>query len=91
MRYGEAWDEPTFFRADVEYAGFKALLEALNASALPGTRLSTEPLDYRIVFFGVLAEVFVGTTRGHDVKLGGNVRDLSLLRERSLRRFGLFR
>lgn len=91
MRYGQAWDEPTLFRADITYDRFKAMLEALAASSLPGTRLSTNPLDYRVAFFGVLAEVVVGTERGHDVMLGGHVRDLTLARERAGRRVGRFR
>jgi hypothetical protein len=91
MRLGQTWDEPLFFRADIPYARFKAMLEALAASALPGTHLSTDPLDYRVLFFGVLAEIFVGTDRAHEAMLGGHVRDLTLARERVERRVGLFR
>lgn len=91
IRYGRTWAEPAFYRAEIPYARFKAMLEALKASALPGTQLSTEPLDYRIVFVGVLAEIFVGTTRGHDVMFGGSVRGLMLSRARAERRVGRFR
>ena len=41
--------------------------------------------------FGVLAEIFVGTDRGHDVMLGGSVRGLTLARERAEPRVGRFR
>jgi len=79
MRF-QAWSEPVFFRAEIPYARFKAMLEALNSSSLPGSRVSTDPRNYRVLFFGVLAEVFVGTTRDHDVMLGGSVSDLALTR-----------
>jgi hypothetical protein len=79
MRF-QAWSEPVFFRAEIPYARFKAMLEALNSSSLPGSRVSTDPRNYRVLFFGVLAEVFVGTTRDHDVILGGSVSDLTLTR-----------
>jgi hypothetical protein len=91
MRFGQAWSEPAFFRAEIPFARFKAMLEALNASSLPGSGVSTDPRDYRVLFFGLLAEVFVGTTHEHDVILGGNVRDLTLARERAEPRFGLLR
>ena len=91
MRQAQTWDEPELFRADIPYARFKAMLEALAASSLPGTRLSTNPLDYRVLFFGVLAEIIVGTDRAHEAMLGGHVRDLTLARERVERRVGLFR
>jgi hypothetical protein len=85
---GEKWEEPVLFRADVPYARFKAMLEALQPQA---PRMSTDPLDYQIGLFGVLAEVFVGTERGHDVMLGGSVRGLTLARERAEPRVGRFR
>jgi hypothetical protein len=88
MRYAQTWDEPVFFRADIPYPRFKAMLEALKPQA---PAMSTDPLDYRIGFFGVLAEVFVGTERGHDVMLGGSVRGLTLARERAAPRAGRFR
>ena len=88
MRYGETWDEPLLFRADIPYANFQAMLEALKPQS---PAMSTDPLDYRIALFGVLAEVFVGTARGHDVMLGGSVRGLTLARERVERRVGRFR
>ncbi len=91
MRFARTWNEPAFFRVEIAFARFKAMLEALNASSLPGSRVSTDPRDYRVLLFGVLAEVFVGTTHEHDVILGGNVRDLTLSRERVERRLGLFR
>jgi len=91
MRFAQTWNEPAFFRAEIPFARFKAMLEALNASSLPGSSVSTDPRDYRVLGFGVLAEVFVGTTREHDVILGGNARDLTLARERAEPRFGLLR
>lgn len=91
MRFAQPWSEPAFFRAEIPFARFKAMLEALNASSLPGSSVSTDPRDYRVLFFGVLAEIFVGTTHEHDVTLGGNVRFLTLARERVQPRFGLLR
>jgi hypothetical protein len=91
VTWGHGWNDPVFFRAEIPYARFKAMLEAINASSSPGSRVSTEPRDYRVIFFGVLAEIFVGTTRDHDAMLGGNVHDLTLTRERAERRFGLLR
>jgi hypothetical protein len=88
FRYEQGWAEPVFFRADIPYARFKAMLEELRPQS---PAMSTDPLDYRIGLFGVLAEVFVGTTRGHDVMLGGSVRGLTLARERVERRVGRFR
>jgi hypothetical protein len=88
IRYESGWAEPTLFRADITYARFKSMLEALKPQA---PAMSTDPLDYRIALFGVLGEVFVGTTRGHDVMLGGSVRGLTLARERVERRVGRFR
>jgi hypothetical protein len=88
MTYASTWSEPRFFRAELTYDRFKALLEALKPQK-PG--ISTDPLDYQIPFFGVLAEIFVGTQRGHDVWLGGSVRELTLSRVKKERRLGLFR
>lgn len=88
IRYQDGWAQPAFFRADITYPRFKAMLEALHPQA---PAMSTDPLDYRIGLFGVLAEVFVGTTRGRDVMLGGNVHGLTLARERVERRVGRFR
>ena len=88
MTFGTTWNEPRFFRAEIPYARFKAMLEALQ-SQLPA--LSTEPADYRIWLFGVLAEVAVGTDHDHDVMFGGHVLDLTLLRARVERRVGRFR
>jgi hypothetical protein len=91
MRLAQTWREPEDFRADITYASFKAMLEAMVASSLPGTRLSTEPLDYRIVAFGVLAEIFVGTDGAHEAMLGGHASGLVLARERAGPRVGRFR
>jgi hypothetical protein len=91
MRLAQTWAEPTLFRADIPHARFKAMLEALAASSLPGTSLSTDPLDYRVLFFGVIAEIIVGTDRAHEAALGGSVRGLMLARERAERRVGRFR
>ena len=88
MTFATAWDEPRFFRAEIAYPRFKAMLEALQAQA---PSISTEPADYRIWLFGVLAEVAVGTDHDHDVIFAGHVRDLALLRARVERRAGLFR
>lgn len=85
MRYEAPWSDPLFFRAEVPYDRFRAMLEALRPQA---PAMSVDPLDYRVIFFGVLGEVFVGTDRAHDVMLGASVRDLTLLRvsERRFRR-----
>jgi hypothetical protein len=91
IRTARAWDEAELFRAEVGYAQFKAMLDALAASSLPGTRLSTDPRDYDVTAFGVLAEIFVGTDRNHEVMLGGHARGLTLSRERAEPRVGLFR
>jgi hypothetical protein len=91
MRNGEVWSEPAYFRAVISYPRFKSMLEALDASSLPGSHVSTDPRDYRLVFFGLLAEIAVGTTREHDAMLGGHVRGLALSRERVERRMGLLR
>jgi hypothetical protein len=91
MRFAQSWNEPAYFRAEIPFAQFRAMLEALNASALPGSGVSTDPRDYRVLFFGVLVEIFVGTTHEHDVILGGNVGYLTLARERVEPRLALFR
>jgi hypothetical protein len=88
IRYENGWTEPILFRADITYARFKSMLEALKPQS---PAMSTDPLDYRIALFGVLGEVFVGTSRGHDVMLGGSVHGLTLARERVERRVGRFR
>ena len=88
MAFATTWNEPRFFRAELPYSRFQAMLEALK-SQVPS--LSTDPMDYRIFLFGVLAEIAVGTDHDHDVMFGGHVRDLALLRARAERRVGLFR
>ena len=82
MRFETTWNDPVFFRAEVSYERFKALLAALQPQA---PAMSLDPLDYRVIFFGVLGEVFVGTTHDHDVMLGASVRDLTLSRVSSRR------
>ena len=88
IAYGTTWNEPRFFRAELPYSRFRAMLEALK-SQVPS--MSADPMDYRIFLFGVLAEIAVGTEHDHDVMFGGHVRDLTLLRAKAERRVGLFR
>ena len=76
MRFETAWPERSHFRAQVTYANFRALLLRLKADSLPA--ISPHPEDYRITLFGVLGEIFPGTTTGHEVALGASVIDLTL-------------
>ncbi len=75
MRF-EPWQEPALFRAEIPYAKFKAMLERLKRDALPS--ISTEPRDFRVLFFGAGGEIMVGTGNAHNVMLGANLSDLAL-------------
>jgi hypothetical protein len=77
MRFVNPWSEPAFFRAEIPYETFRRLLQRLKSS-LPS--MSTEPMDYRIILFGVLGEVVPGTGQDHNVSLGASVSQLQLLR-----------
>jgi hypothetical protein len=76
MRFAAPFADARTFRAMVTVESFRALLERIQATMMP--RLSTNPADYEIVFFGVLGEVFPGTGDDHNVSLGASVRDLAL-------------
>ncbi len=76
MRFETAWPERIHFRAQVTYDNFRALLLRLKADSLPA--ISPRPEDYRITLFGVLGEIFPGTTTEHEVGLGASVIDLTL-------------
>lgn len=76
MQFVEPWAEARQFRAHVTYAQFKAMLARLIRDATPAA--SPRPEDYRVVLFGVLAEIFPGTGTLHEVALGGSVVDLVL-------------
>jgi hypothetical protein len=70
------WTQPRYFRAHVTYAQFRALLATLRQSSLPS--ISPRPEDYRVTLFGVLGEIFPGTTPDHEVGLAAGVTDLKL-------------
>lgn len=76
MRFVMPWSEATYFRVEIPYENFRAMLSRLKAEALPAA--SADPADYRILFFGVLAETLPGTGSEHNVSLGGSVADLTL-------------
>jgi hypothetical protein len=76
MRFVQPWSESTLFRAELPYANFRAMLTRMKNEGSPA--LSVDPADYRIVLFGVLGEVSVGT--GPDnVSMGASASDLKLL------------
>jgi hypothetical protein len=79
MHFESGFSEPKFFQAVVTYENFRAMLARLASDSLPG--ISTRPEDYEIVFFGVLGEVFPGTSDSHNVSLGASVNELSLYRD----------
>lgn len=74
MRHVDAWRAPVFFKAQVPYAAFAALLARLRAGPLPA--ISPRPEDYRLTLFGVLGETFPGTGSDHNVALGASVFEL---------------
>jgi hypothetical protein len=74
-RFVQPFSEPTLFRAEISYARFRDMLAALR---LAGSKISPEPLDYRITSYGVIGEVIPGTGSQHDVALGASVTDLAL-------------
>lgn len=69
------WSEPRYFRAHVTYAQFRAMLAELRQRA---PQMSPDPEDYRIPLFGLLGEIFPGTTREHEVGLAAGITDLTL-------------
>ncbi len=52
------------------------MLERLKRDALPS--ISTEPRDFRVLFFGAGGEIMVGTGNAHNVMLGASLSDLAL-------------
>ncbi len=76
MHTEQAWGTPNLFRAQVPYAKFAALLARLRAGPLPS--ISARPEDYRIVAFGILGEVFPGTSNDHNVSIGASVSEMRL-------------
>jgi hypothetical protein len=86
MRFVQPWAEGTFFRAEITYANFRAMLLALKGTQLPA--ISADPLDYRVPIFGLLGEVFPGTASDHNVSLGASVSGLTLLQSSSRSRRG---
>jgi len=76
MRFEQAWNRPIYFRAQVPYERFGAMLARLRAGPHPG--ISPRPEDYRVLSFGVLGEVFPGTGSEHNVSIGASVFDLRL-------------
>jgi hypothetical protein len=75
MRFVQPFSDPTLFRAEISYARFRDMLAALR---LNGSRISPDPLDYRITSYGVIGEVVTGIGPGHNVALGASVTDLAL-------------
>jgi hypothetical protein len=73
--------DATFFRADISYARFRDMLDALRRNGSPA--LSPDPADYRITLFGVLGEVFPGTGGEHNVAVGANVSALAMRQAQS--------
>jgi hypothetical protein len=76
MQFNTTWQTPRFFRTDIPYAKFQALLARLRNGPLPA--ISPRPEDYRVTLFGVLGEVIVGTGNEHNVMFGASVSDLRL-------------
>jgi hypothetical protein len=83
MQFERPWPEARRFTVRITPRNFGAALELLRAGPLPG--ISGDPADYRILSFGLLAEVFPGTGDEDNVSLGGSVTDL-VLREVPLAR-----
>jgi len=78
MQFGEPFTEARTYRARIGADNFRALLELLRAGPAPG--ISGDPADYRVLSFGLLAEVFPGTGDADNVALGVSVSDLALQR-----------
>ena len=76
MHTVQPWGNANFFQAQVSYSKFKAMLDLLRGGPLP--LISSRPEDYRLYSFGVLGEVFAGTSSDHNVTLGASVFDLRL-------------
>jgi hypothetical protein len=79
MQLGVPWADRRAFRAEIPYASFRDMLQRLKSGPLP--RISDRPEDYRVLFFGVLGEVFPQTGDAHNVSLGASVTDLALTQE----------
>jgi hypothetical protein len=79
MHFESGFAEPKFFQAIVTHENFRSMLVRLASESMPG--ISTRPEDYEIAFFGVLGEVFPGTSDSHNVDLGASVRELALYRD----------
>jgi hypothetical protein len=84
-RFGETWSEKRFFRAQLPYAKFKAMLERIKRDAIPA--MSAEPMDYRVLFFGGGGEISAGTGPDNNVQLGASISDLALYRVTARGRF----
>ena len=76
MQFQNPWRESRRFRALITYENFAAVLDDLRT--MRQSELSPDPADYRITFFGVLAEVFPGTGDADNVSLAGSLAGLSL-------------
>ncbi|HET9653545.1 MAG TPA: hypothetical protein VFP36_15205, partial [Usitatibacter sp.] len=76
MQFGRPWREARRFVARVTPENFRAALALLRAGPLPG--ISPDPADYRVLSFGLLAEVFPGTGDDDNVALGASVTGLVL-------------
>ncbi|HEX3096693.1 MAG TPA: hypothetical protein VHQ02_03185 [Usitatibacter sp.] len=79
MQLGATWPDRRAFRAEVPYASFRAMLQRLKSGPLP--QISDRPEDYRVLFFGVLGEVFPETGDAHNISLAASVTSLALTQE----------
>lgn len=75
MRYGAPWSEAIPFRAVVTAGNLREALAVVRAA---DPRLSANPADYEVISFGVLAEVFPGTSDAHNVSFAGSIDGLTL-------------
>jgi hypothetical protein len=73
---GAGWPDRRYFRAHVSYVQFRGMLARLRQDSLP--TISPRPEDYRITLFGLLGEIFPGTTRDHEVGLAASVVGMQL-------------
>jgi hypothetical protein len=78
MQFREPFAEPRTYRARISAENFRAALDVLRAG--PAPEISGDPADYRVISFGLLAEVFPGTGDEDNVSLGVSVVDLVLRR-----------
>jgi hypothetical protein len=79
MQLGAGWADRRAFRAEISYASFRDMLRRLKSGPLP--QISDRPEDYRVLFFGVLGEVFPETGDAHNISLGASVTSLALTQE----------